>query len=71
MKVPHFDVTCKYCSSRNVIKYGHFRGIQRFFCKDCKRKFADNDALPKMKTPISEVAAALNMYYGGMPIDAI
>jgi transposase-like protein len=24
-----------------------------------------------MKTPINEVAAALNMYYGGMPIDAI
>jgi len=70
-KVPYFDIVCKFCGSRNVIKYGTFKGIQRFFCKDCKRKFADNDALPKMKTPINEVATALNMYYGGMPIDAI
>jgi len=64
-------IKCKYCNSTNVVKYGTFEGIQRYWCKDCKRKFADNDALPKMKTPIKIISSALSCYYGGMPLDAI
>jgi putative transposase len=70
-KVPYFDVTCKYCGGHNVIKYGHYRGMQRFFCKDCKRKFADNDALPDMKTPIDQVGAALGMFYEGQSLNKV
>jgi len=62
---------CKYCGSPNVVKYGTYAGVQRYWCKDCKRKFTGLDTLPKMKTPINEIGSALNMYYGGMPIDAI
>ena len=62
---------CKYCQSSNVIKYGSFRGIQRYWCKDCKRKFAGNEALPKMKTPSKQIEDAMSMYYGGMPLDSI
>jgi putative transposase len=64
-------VCCKYCDSPNVIKFGTHNGVQRYWCKDCKRKFTELDTLPKMKTPINEIGSALNMYYGGMPIDAI
>jgi len=64
-------IVCKYCNSRNVVKYGTFEGVQRYWCKDCKRKFADNDAVPKMKTPTKVVSAALSCYFGGMPLDAI
>ena len=46
------EIKCKFCGSRRVVKYGHFRGVQRWWCKDCKRKFVDNEALPKMKTPV-------------------
>jgi transposase-like protein len=72
----HFIVTqalpiVKPLWPRNVIKYGHFRGIQRFFCKDCKRKFADNDALPNMQTPIDQVGAAIGMYYEGQSPNTI
>ena len=63
--------TCKYCDSTNVVKYGTHEGIQRYWCKDCKRKFADNKALPEMKTPISHISSALSCYFGGMPLDAI
>lgn len=70
-KVPYMDITCKYCGSRNVIKYGKFRGVQRFFCKDCKRKFADNDALPEMQTPTEQVGAALSMYYEGHSLNKV
>jgi len=71
MKVTYTDFRCKYCNSENIIKYGKFRGIQRYFCNDCKRKFADNDALPNMKTSTDQVGAALNMYYEGMSLNAI
>lgn len=64
-------IECKYCGSPNIVKFGTFEGIQRYWCKDCKRKFADNKALPKMKTPISVISAALSCYFGGMPLDAI
>jgi putative transposase len=62
---------CKYCGSSNIIKFGTFQGVQRYWCKDCQRKFTELDTLPKMKTPINEIGSVLNMYYGGMPIDAI
>lgn len=45
--------------------------MQRYFCKSCHRKFADNDALPKMKTPIWIISLALNLYYEGMSPGAI
>src|SRR4030042_4569564 len=52
--------TCTYCGSSNVVKFDTFEDIQRWWCKDCKRKFAE----PSMKTP-------LGMYFGGMPLDSV
>lgn len=65
------SIRCKNCSSTNIVKYGTFEGMQRYFCKDCKRKFADNDALPKMKTPVWVIASVLDYYYDGMSLEAI
>ena len=62
---------CKYCGSRQIVRYGHYRGIQRWWCKDCKRKFVHNEALPRMKTPIIQVASALSMFYAGMSLHGI
>ena len=64
-------MNCKYCDSTNIIKFGTFQGIQRYWCKDCKRKSADNKALPTMKTPIEHISAALSCDFGGIPLDAI
>ena len=64
-------INCKYCNSPNVVKFGTFQAIQRYWCKDCKRKFADNKALPRMKTDTKVISCALSCYYGGMPLDAI
>jgi len=63
-------IRCKYCGSPNIIKFGTYEGVQRYFCKNCKRKFV-LDTLPKMKTPMLWIAAALDMYYRGMPLDSI
>ena len=62
---------CKFCGSRRIGRYGFYQKRQRWFCKDCKRKFADNDAPPKMKTPTIQIAAALSMFYEGMSLNAI
>ncbi|MGR3295892.1 MAG: transposase [Candidatus Bathyanammoxibius sp.] len=42
------SVVCKYCGSDNVIKYGTYKGTQYYWCKDCKRKFANVDNIPKL-----------------------
>ena len=65
------DFGCKHCGSTNIVRYGQEGGVQYWWCKDCQRKFADNDALPEMKTPIIQVSSALSMYYRGVSIDEI
>jgi transposase-like protein len=65
------SIRCKYCLSKNIVKFGHYKGIQRYYCNSCNRKFVDNNALPKMKTSIDVIASALNSYYGGMSLDNI
>ena len=65
------SVSCKYCNSPNIVKYGTFQGMQRYFCKNCRRKFADNDAIPKMKTPVWIISLALDCYYNGMSLGTI
>ncbi len=64
-------MNCKYCQSDNVIKYGKYKDIQLYYCKDCYSKFKDDDTLFHMKTPANQVSSALNMYYEGMSIKAI
>ena len=71
VKAPYVPIVCKYCGSHNVIRYGTYNGSQRFWCKDCKRKFADNDALPEMQTPVEQIGAAVSMFYEGQSLNSI
>jgi putative transposase len=68
-------MNCKYCNSTNTICFGIYTAtngdIQRYWCKDCQRKFTEIDSLPDMKTSKKEIADAMGMYYGGMPLDSI
>ena len=59
-------VVCKYCGSSNIVRYGTYNNVQRWWCKDCKRKFKEDDTLFHMKTPANQVSSALNMYFEGM-----
>jgi transposase-like protein len=65
------EIRCKFCNSSNTIKYGHFKNMQRWWCKDCRRKFADNSALPHMKTAINQICFAVGSYYEGVPLNDI
>ena len=63
--------TCKYCQSPDINKYGKIKGVQYYWCKDCKRKFSGEATIPKMQTPTHQIADALNMYYEGLSLSEI
>ena len=71
VKAPYVPIACKYCGSHHVIRYGTYHGNQRFWCKDCERKFADNDALPEMQTPVEQIGSAVSMFYEGQSLNSI
>jgi putative transposase len=71
MKENSEKLICKLCGSTNTIRFGRYRGIQRWWCKDCHHKFAGNDALPEMRSPYNQVAAAIDMYFEGMRLTSI
>jgi transposase-like protein len=39
-----------------------------YYCKDCKRKFKDDDSLFNGKVPAEYISSALSMYYRGMSV---
>ncbi len=66
------EVKCKFCDdSGYMVRYGTYKSIQRYYCKRCNRKFADNAAPPGMKTPLVQISSALSMFYEGMTLNAI
>ena len=65
------DARCKFCGSRDLVRYGRYRGIQRYLCQECGRKGANNRALPRMQVPPEVIGAAISMFYEGMPLSAI
>jgi len=46
-----FTATCKSCNSRRVVKYGTYKGVQKFICKVCGHVFHQNGALYRMQYP--------------------
>lgn len=59
-------VRCKFCGSRDLVRYGKYNNVQRYLCKDCGKKSADNDTMPRKRIPPHVVGAALSMFYEGM-----
>ena len=58
-KKPQF---CKYCGSDNISRYGMVKGVRRYFCCSCKRKFTSKDNLFHMKVPRLFVETAQNLW---------
>ena len=64
-------IKCKNCGSDAVVRFGSYKGVPRYYCKSCNRKFkADADAFHG-KIPSEYVSSAVNMYYTGMSINEI
>jgi transposase-like protein len=62
---------CKLCGSERIIRFGAYHGIQRWWCKDCCHKFADNNAVSNMKTPAGQVSTAIELFFAGIPVNKI
>lgn len=62
---------CKFCGSDRVVRFGYTKGVQQYWCKRCKHKFANNQALPRMRSPMVQQSAALSMFYSGMSLKEI
>ena len=57
-------IRCKHCGSEHIRKNGLNRGIQRYFCKVCKRTFAPRD----QRFGERQKALALLMYLNNVGI---
>ncbi len=64
-------VNCKFCGASKPIKYGYSKGVQCWKCKNCHRKFVDNKAAPRMRTPKEQIAYAISTYYEGIGLRLI
>jgi transposase-like protein len=64
-------IVCKNCGSEAVMKWGKYKGVQRYYCKSCNRKFKADDDLYRMKVPSEYVSNALSEYYSGMSVNDI
>ena len=59
-------ITCKWCGSNDVDKYGVRDGVQEYICLKCGRKFNIKDAPYKKQSPVEQIGSALNMFYDGL-----
>ncbi len=65
-------IRCKYCGEiAHVVRFGHYKGIQRYYCRKCQRKFTALDSVVGMRTPSIQVASALSQFYEGMSLSGI
>jgi putative transposase len=64
-------IKCKNCGSEAVVKFGSYKGVQRYYCKICKRKFKGDDDVFHMKVPAEYVNRAVGEYYAGLSINDV
>jgi putative transposase len=64
-------ISCKFCSSSDIIKYGKKNGRQNFMCKSCARKFVLNQGFEGMCYDPRIVATTLDLYFKGVSLRKI
>lgn len=62
---------CKFCGSENYIKYGIRKGKQNYMCKDCGKKFVDNQYFEKLKADPKIICLTLDLYFKGCSLRKI
>ncbi len=64
-------IVCKWCGSKDVMKYGTRKGVQEYICVTCHRKFRPKDSPAGMRFTVEQIGTALTMYYGGQSLSII
>ncbi|MGK7897415.1 MAG: tyrosine-type recombinase/integrase [Xenococcus sp. (in: cyanobacteria)] len=44
------EIYCYHCGSNNYIKKGYYRGVRRYLCKTCKKRFSDTGKYNKYRS---------------------
>ncbi len=65
------EITCKFCGSTHIIKYGKAKDKLVYRCKDCARKFVPNKGFEKMWYDPRTVSATLDLYFKGVSLRKI
>jgi putative transposase len=65
------DITCKFCGSHNIIKYGKKSNKQVYKCKYCARKFVLNKGFEGLCYDPRIVATTLDLYFKGVSLRKI
>ena len=69
-ETPPSEVTCPY-DGDPAVKYGKYKGVQRYLCNTCHRKFTLNDSLFHMHHERSMVAQVLTYYFNGVSMQKV
>jgi len=69
--VTETPVACKNCNSVNVVKFGKYKGVQRYWCKDCERKFKFDSGAFHGKVSAKYISQALAEFYTGDSVQDI
>jgi len=66
---PITSLSCPACGSENIIKFAlrhnKYGDIQRYQCKDCKKRFSVNLGFEKMKASPQIITSAMQLYFTG------
>ncbi len=65
------NTECEFCGSENTIKKGLRRtenrgDVQRFYCKDCKKRFVVNDAFFRMRNTPQKITLCMDLFFRGI-----
>lgn len=67
------EVPCRFCKSTKVVKRGfrktENRGkIQTYYCKECKKRFTEDDGFLRMRNNPNKITQAMHMYFSGVSL---
>lgn len=64
-------VSCKFCGSIRVMRYGLKNGKQQYKCKDCQRAFIPDNGFKKIKYDPELITITLDLYFKGISLRKI
>ncbi|RJO62588.1 MAG: IS6 family transposase [Dehalococcoidia bacterium] len=59
-------IVCKWCGSKDIMKYGISEGGQEYICKVCKRKFTNRDMPFGKRSTAENIGTSISSYYDGL-----
>ena len=60
------SIICKWCGSKDIMKYGIREGTQEYICRACRRKFSNSDTPFKERSTIEDIGRSISSYFDGL-----